>query len=67
MEYVSATGLQPETIVTRLREKLGGRLDHNADSCEKIGMNWWSLGVLRKGYKPTWVKKAPVQKVAPSS
>ena len=64
---MSATGLQPETIVMRLREKLGGRLAHNADSSEKNGANWWALGVIRKGYKPTWVKRAPVQRVAPSN
>ena len=64
MEYVSATGLQPDTIVTRLKEQLGGRLAHNADSYEKIGANRWSLGVIRKGYRPTWKKRAPVQRVA---
>ena len=61
---MSATGLQPDTIVTRLKEQLGGRLVHHADSYEKIGANGWSLGVIRKGYKPTWTKRPPVQRVA---
>ena len=65
VEYVSATSLRPDTIVTRLKEQLGGRLAHNADSYEKIGANRWSLGVIRKGYKPAWIKRAPVQRVAP--
>ena len=36
VEYVSATGLQPESIVSRLSLKLGGRLAHCEDSCRKI-------------------------------
>ena len=39
VEYVSATGLQLDTIVMRLNEQLGERLVHNADSYEKIGAN----------------------------
>ena len=53
VEYVSPTGLQPETIVSRLKEKLGDRLAHKADSYEKIGAYRWSLSIIRNGYKPT--------------
>ena len=65
VEYMSVNGLQPDTIVTRLKEQLGGRLAHNADSYEKIGANRWSLGVIRKGYRPTWKKRAPVPRSFP--
>ena len=37
VENVSAIGLQPETIVSRLLLKLGGRLAHSEDSYWKIG------------------------------
>ena len=67
VEYVSATGLQPKTIVSRLKEKLGGKLSHNADSYEKICTDRCSLGIIRKGYKPTWIRRAPTQRVAPSN
>ena len=37
VENMSAIGLQPETIVSRLLLKLGGRLAHSKDSYWKIG------------------------------
>ena len=36
VELVSAWGLQPETIVSRLSVQLGGKLAHNVDNNEKI-------------------------------
>ena len=59
VEYVSAMGLQPETIVSRLSLKLGGRLAHYEDSYRKIGTRESHIDVIRKGYKPTWIKSAP--------
>ena len=63
-EYVSAMGLQPETIVSRLSLKLGGRLAHCEDSYRKIGASEGCIDIIRKGYKPTWIKSAPQQRVA---
>ena len=64
-EYVSAMGLQPETIVSRLSPKLGGRLDYSKDSYRKIGASEGHIDIIRKGYMPTWDKRAPWQRVAP--
>ena len=65
VEYVSATGLQPETIDSRLLLKLGGRLAHCEDSYRKLGTCEGHIDIIRKGYKPTWIKSAPQQRVAP--
>ena len=59
VEYVSATGLQPETNVFRLYLKLGGRLAYSEDSCRKISASEGHIDIIRKGYKPTWDKRAP--------
>ena len=67
MEYVSAMGLHPETIVSRLSKKLGGRLAYSEDSNRTIGTSERHINVIRKGYKPTWDKYAPWQRVAPSN
>ena len=64
VEYVSATGLQPETIVSRLSLKLGGRLAHCEDSYRKIGTSEGRIDIIRNGYKPTCIKSAPQQRVA---
>ena len=56
-------GLQPETIVSRLSLKLGGRLAHCEDSYRKIGPSEDHIDI-RKGYKPIWMKSAPQQSVA---
>ena len=40
VEFVSASGLQPETIVSRLSQKLGGRIAHCIDSYRIIGAHW---------------------------
>ena len=36
VKYMSANGLQPETIVSILSRKMGGRFSHNVDSFDKI-------------------------------
>ena len=58
-EYMSAMGLQPEIIVSRLSLKLGGRLAHSEDSYRKIGTSEGHIDIIRKGYMPTWDKYAP--------
>ena len=64
VEFVSATGLRPETIVSRLSRKLGGRIAHCIDSYRTIGAQRIHLNILRRGYKSPWLEKAPRQKVA---
>ena len=66
-EYVSAMGLHPEAIVSRLSKKLGGRLAHSEDSYRIIGASEKHIDIIRKGYKPTWDIYAPQQRVAPSN
>ena len=53
VEHVSATGLQLETMVSRLSLKLGDRLAHCEDSYRKIGTSEGPIDIIRKGYKPT--------------
>ena len=57
-------GLQPETIVSRLSLKLGGRLAHCEDCYRKIGTSEGRIDIIRNGYKPTCIKSAPQQRVA---
>ena len=64
-EYVSAKGLSPETIVSKLSKKLGGRLVYSKDSCRAIGANEKHIDIIRRGYKRNWDKLAPQQRVAP--
>ena len=64
VEFVSASGLRPETIVSRLSWKLGGRLAHCIDSYRTIGAQRIHLDMLRNGYAPPWLKRAPWQKDA---
>ena len=59
--------LHLETIVSRLSKKLGGRLAYSEDSNRTIGTSERHINVIRKGYKPTWDKYAPRQRVAPSN
>ena len=47
VEYLSAAGLQPQTIVSRLSKKLGGRLSHNKDSYVKIGNDRVTLNIIK--------------------
>ena len=63
MEYVSAMGLHPETIVSRLSKKLGGRIAYSEDSYRTIGASEKHIDIIRKGYKPPWDKHAPQQRV----
>ena len=65
VQYVLAMGLHPETIVSRLSLKLGGRQAHSEDSYRKIGASEGHIDIIRKGYRPTWDKHAPRQRVAP--
>ena len=60
-------GLHPETIVSRLSKKLGGRLAYSEDSYRTIGASEGHIDIIRKGYKPTWDKRAPRQRVTPSN
>ena len=66
-EYVSAMGLHWETIVSRLSKKRGGRLAYSEDSYRTIGTSEEHIDIIRKGYKPTWDKCAPWQRVTPSN
>ena len=60
-------GLNPETIVSTLSNKLGGRIAYSEDSYRKIGTSEKHIDIIRKGYKPSWDKHAPWQRVAPSN
>lgn len=53
VEHMSATGLQPENIVSRLSKTLGGRLSLNKDSYVKIEADRVHLAITREGYKHT--------------
>ena len=66
-EYVSAMGLHPETIVSRLSKKLGGRLAYSEDSYRTIDTSEKHINIIRDGYKPSWKEHAPRQRVAPSN
>ena len=56
VEHVSATGLQLKTMVSRLSLKLGSRLAHCEDNYRKICTSEVHIDIIRKGYKPTWIK-----------
>ena len=60
-------GFHPETIVSRLSKKLGGRIAYSEDSYRTIGASEKHIDIIRKGYKPSWDKHAPQQRVAPSN
>ena len=60
-------GLHPETIVSRISKKLGGRIAYSEDSYRTIGTSEKHIDIIRNGYKPTWDKLAPWQRVAPSN
>ena len=57
-------GLHPKNIVSRLSKKLGGTLV-SKDSYSVIGANEKHVDIIRRGYKPTWDKLAPWQRVVP--
>ena len=64
-DTLSATGLQPKIIVSRLSLKLGGRLACSEYSYRKIGASEGHIDIIRKGYKSTWDKHSPWQRAAP--
>ena len=64
IEYVSAMNLHPDTIVSMLKLKLGVKLAHCEDSYREIGAQESCIDIIRNGYMPTWIKKAPWQKIA---
>ena len=64
---MSAKDLQLEAIVSRLSLKLGGRLAYSEESYRKISVSEGHIDISRKGYKPTWDKHAPWQRVTPSN
>ena len=64
VELVSAWGLHPETIVFRLLKQIGGRIAHNVYSYEKIGARGSHIDILKRGYKPSWISKAPRTRAA---
>ena len=66
-KYVSTMGLHLETIVSRLSKKLGGRIAYSEDSYRTIGAIVKHIDIIWKGYKPSWDKLAPRQRVAPSN
>ena len=51
-------------MVSRISLKLGGRLAHCEDSYRKIDACEGCIYIIKRGYKPTWIKSAPRQKVA---
>ena len=53
IEYESAMGLHPETIVSRLSKKLGGRLAYSKDSYRTIGTSEKYIDIIIKGYEPS--------------
>ena len=67
MDYVSARGLHPETIVSRLSKKLGGRIVYSEDSYRTIGTSVKHINIIRNGYKPPWNKCAPWQRITPTN
>ncbi len=67
MEYVSALGLNPETIVSRLSKKLGGTLANSKDSYRTIGTSEKHIAIIKNSNKPSWKEHTPQQRVAPSN
>ena len=68
VEFVSNSGLKPETIVSRMSHQLDGKLTHNVDSIETISAGWWPKNTAGPGYKHKFLKgKPPRQWVDPSN
>ena len=67
MEYISAMGLHPETIVSRLSKKLGGRIAYSEDSYRTIGTSEKHIDIIRRVYKPPWKEHTPRQRVTPNN
>ena len=66
-EYLSAIGLHLETIISRLYKKLGDRLAYSEDIYMTIGTNENHINIIRNGYKPSWDRHAPRQRVTASN
>ena len=66
-EYVSAMGLHPETIVSKLSKKLGGRQAYSKDSYRTIGTSEKHIAIIKNSNKPSWKEHTPQQRVAPSN
>ena len=65
MKYVSALGLNPETIVSTLSNKLEGKIAYLEDSYRKIGDCEKHIEIIRNGYKPPWKCHTPRQRTTP--
>ena len=46
---------------------MGGRIAYSEDSYRTIGTSEKHIGIIRNGYKPSWDKLAPRQRVTPSN
>ena len=49
-EYVSAKGLSPEIIVSKLSKKLGGTLAYSEDSYRVIGTSEKHVDIIKNSY-----------------
>ena len=49
----------------QVKNEAGGRLAHSEDSYRRIGAQESCLDIVRRGYKPSWVRKVPRQRIAP--
>ena len=41
-----------------------GRIAHSVNSYEKINAQWSHINILKGGYTPSWISKAPMQRAA---
>ena len=64
-EYVSALGLNRETIISTLSNKFGGRIAYLEDRYRKIGTCEKHINIIRNGYKPSWKCCTPRQRTTP--
>ena len=53
-EYVSALGLNPETIVSTLSKDLGGIIAYSKEGYRKTGAQEKHINIIRNSYKPYW-------------
>ena len=62
VEYVSATSIQLEAIVSRFDLKLADWLTVKTVTI-KIGAREGHIDIIRKGYKPIWIRSAPQERI----
>ena len=43
---------------------MGDKISHCVESYEEIGTDWDHINLLKRGYKPSWIGKAPTQSAA---